>query len=111
MTHYIDLIEKLIQLGVGMNDKIDNTYELKKEVNKILQDYTSSIDIGAETPKKFLDLIKTSFEITKLESIERRDNEDTTSAKDGDFTSDTIDKLIKDGYESTWRRYPQSILQ
>jgi NTE family protein len=111
MTHYIDLIEKLIQLGVGMNDKIDNTYELKKEVNKILQDYTSSIDIGAETPKKFLDLIKSSFEITKLESIERRDNEDTISAKDGDFTSDTIDKLIKDGYESTWRRYPQSILQ
>ena len=26
---------------------------------------------------------------------------DTISAKDGDFTSETINKLIKDGYESS----------
>ena len=33
------------------------------------------------------------------------------SAKDGDFTSETINKLIKDGYESTWRKFPQFMLQ
>jgi NTE family protein len=109
ITHYIHLIEKLIQLGVSKNNK--NNRELKKDINKILQNYTASIDRSGEIPKKFLDLIKTSFEITKIDSIERRDNEDTISAKDGDFTLETIDKLIKDGYESTWRRYPQSILQ
>jgi hypothetical protein len=37
-------------------------------------------------------------------------DDDTNSAKDGDFTSETINKLIKGGYESTWRKYPQSIL-
>jgi predicted acylesterase/phospholipase RssA len=109
VTHYIHLIEKLIQLGVSKNNN-NNNYELKKEINKILQNYTASIDT-TEIPKKYLDIIKAQFEITKIESIERRDNDDTISAKDGDFTSETIDKLIKDGYESTWRKYPQSIWQ
>ena len=40
-----------------------------------------------------------------------RDDPDTISAKDGDFTSETINKLIKDGYESTWRKCPQFMLQ
>ena len=109
LTHYIHLIEKLIQLGVSKNNN-NNNYELKKEINKILQNYTASIDT-TEIPKKYLDIIKAQFEITKIESIERRDDYDTISAKDGDFTSETINKLIKDGYESTWRKYPSFILQ
>jgi NTE family protein len=109
VTHYIHLIEKLIQLGVSKNNN-NNNYELKKEINKILQNYTASIDT-TEIPKKYLDIIKAQFGITKIESIERRDDYDTISAKDGDFTSETINKLIKDGYESTWRKYPSFILQ
>jgi NTE family protein len=105
ITHYIDLIEKLIQLRNGKNN-----YELKKEINKILQNYTTSRDT-TEIPKKYIDIIKTQFEITKLESIERRDNIDTISGKVGDFTSDTIKKLIQEGYEATWKKYPQSIVQ
>ena len=106
ITHYIHLIEKLIQLRNGKNN-----YELKKEINNILQNYITSIDTTTEIPKKYIDIIKTQFEITKLESIERRDNTDTISGKIGDFTSDTIKKLIKEGYESTWKKYPQSIVQ
>src|SRR5215207_8765397 len=111
VTHYIHLIEKLIQLGVSKNNNNNNNYELKKEINKILQNYTASIDTTEEIPKKYLDIIKAQFGITKIESIERRDDHDTISAKDGDFTSETINKLIKDGYESTWRKYPSFILQ
>src|SRR5918999_1404088 len=110
LTHYIHLIENLIQLGVSKNDKYDNNYELKKAINRILQEYTASID-STETPKKYLDIIKAQFEITKIESIERRDDHDTISAKDGDFTSETINKLIRDGYESTWRKYSPLVLQ
>jgi hypothetical protein len=82
---------------------------LKNDINRILQNYADSIDT-TEIPKKYLDIIKTQFEITRLESIERRDDHDTISAKDGDFTTETINKLIKDGYESTWRKFPQFIL-
>ena len=105
MTHYIDLIEKLIQLR-----NINNNCELKEEINKILQNYTTSRNT-TEIPKKYIDIIKTQFEITKLESIERRDNIDTISGKVGDFTSDTINKLIQEGYEATWKKYPQYMVQ
>ena len=53
---------------------------MKKDINKILQNYTASIDT-TEKPKKYLDIIKAQFEITKIESIERRDNDDTISLK------------------------------
>ena len=111
ITHYIHLIEKLIQLGVGKNNINNNNYALKREITKILQNYTTSIDTTEEIPKRYLDIIKAQFEITKIESIERRDDQDTISAKDADFTSETINRLIKDGYESIWRKYPQSLLQ
>jgi NTE family protein len=111
ITHYIHLIEKLIQLGVSKNSNNNNNYALKREINKILESYTVSIDTTEEIPKKYIDIIKAQFEITKLESIDRRDNDDTISAKDADFTSETINRLIKDGYESAWRKYPQSLLQ
>ena len=107
-THYIHLIEKLIQLGISK--KNNNNYELKSDINNILQNNTASIDT-TEVPKKYLDIIKAQFKITKIESIERRDDHDTISAKDGDFTSETINKLIRDGYESTWRKYSPLVLQ
>jgi hypothetical protein len=109
LTHYADLIEKLIQLGTSKNNN-NNNNELKNDINRILQNYADSIDT-TEIPKKYLGIIKTQFDITKLESIERRDDHNTISAKDGDFTSETIKKLIKDGYESTWRKFPQFMLQ
>ncbi len=109
LTNYIHLIENLIQLGVSKTNN-NNNYELKKAINKILQGYTASID-STEAPKKYLDIIKAQFEITKIESIERRDDHDTISAKDGDFTSETINKLTKEGYESTLRKHSPSIIQ
>src|ERR671910_1422675 len=108
LTHHIRLIEKLVQLGINKNN--NSSYELKKEINKILGNYTARVDT-TEIPKKYLDIIKTHFEITKIESIQRSDEYDTISAKDGDFTSETINKLIMDGYESTRRKYPQYTLQ
>ena len=55
--------------------------------------------------------IKAQFKITKIERIERRDDDDTISAKDGDFSSEIINKLVRDGYESTWRKYSLLVLQ
>lgn len=102
ITHYIHLIKKLLQLG---NNK---ECHLKNEINKILQDYTTSRSIK-EKPNKYLDIMKTQFEITKLETIERRDDINTIAGKIGDFTSETIRKLIKEGYESTWKEYCQFV--
>ena len=74
---------------------------MKKEINTtILQNYTTSRDTK-DLPKKYIDIIKTQFEIIELENIEHRDNIDTISGKVGDFMSDTIKKLIQEGYEAT----------
>jgi hypothetical protein len=104
ITHYIHLIEKLLRLGNNKN------YELKKEIKEILEGDTTSRS-ATEKSKKYLDIIKTQFEITKLEIIERRDDIHATSSKIGDFTSETVKKLIKEGYESTWKKYSQFVLQ
>jgi len=104
ITHYIHLIEKLLQLG---NNK---EYELKSKINKILEGDTTG-RYTTEKPNTYLDIIKTQFEITKLEIIERRDDIHTIAGRIGDFTSETIKKLIKEGYESTWKKYPQFVLQ
>jgi NTE family protein len=103
VTQYIHLIKKLLQLG---NNK--EKYNLKNQVNKILEDYTTSRHT-TEKPNKYLDIIKAQFEITKLETIERRDDIDTVAGKIGDFTSETIKKLIKEGYESTRKKYPHFV--
>ena len=104
ITHYIHLIKKLLQLGNN------NEYDLRNEINKILEDYTIS-RYKKEKPHKYLDIIKSQFEITKLETIERRDDIHAIAGKIGDFTSETIKTLIKEGYESTCKEYPQFVLQ
>ena len=76
---------------------------------QLINHYT--IESTTEKSNKYLDIIKTQFEITKLEIIERRDDIHTTSSKIGDFTSETIKKLIKEGYESTWKKFPQFVIQ
>ena len=83
---------------------------MRNEINKILEDYTIS-RYKKEKPHKYLDIIKSQFEITKLETIERRDDIHAIAGKIGDFTSETIKTLIKEGYESTWKEYPQFVLQ
>lgn len=103
VTHYVHLIKKLIQLG---NNKEEYKYNLKNEINKILQDYTTS-RYTKEIPNKYLDIIKTQFEVTKLETIEHRDDINAIAGKIGDFTSDTINTLIKEGYESVRKQCPQ----
>ena len=104
ITHYIHLIKELLQLG---NNK-EYGYRLKNQINKILQGYTTS-RYTKEKPNKYLDIVKTQFEITRLETIERRDDINTIAGKIGDFTSETINTLIKEGYESVWKEYPHFV--
>jgi len=52
ITHYIQLIKKLLQLG---NNK-EYGYKLKNEINKTLQDYMIS-RYTKEKPNRYLDII------------------------------------------------------
>ena len=51
-THYIHLIERLIQLGISKKNN-NNNYELKNDINKILQNYTASLRYNRSTKEVF----------------------------------------------------------
>jgi NTE family protein len=93
ITDYVNLIERLISLG-------DNDKAIKEKINKILDEYTPR-RFNTEEYKKYIDILKDTFKIVKVVQIQRKDDSDSISGKFTDFTSETISKLIQQGYEDT----------
>ncbi len=89
-TDYVNLIERLISLG-------DNDESLKEKINGILGEFTPKRFITEEI-KRNIDILKSTFKIVKVIQIQRKDDDDSISGKFADFTSETINKLIKEGY-------------
>jgi NTE family protein len=93
LTDYVNLIERLISLG-------DNDETIKEKINKILDEYTPR-QFNTQQYKKYIDILKDTFKIVKVVQIQRKDDSDSISGKIADFTSETISKLIQQGYEDT----------
>jgi NTE family protein len=92
LTDYVNLIERLISLG-------DNDNVIKEKINKILLDEYAPRRFNTEEYKKYIDILKDTFKIVKVVQIQRKDDSDSISGKITDFTSETISKLIQQGYE------------
>lgn len=90
-TDYANLIEKLIALGE--KDEI-----LREKINRILDEYAPR-RFMTEKIKRNIDTIKSSFKIGKVIPIQRKDDKNSISGKIADFTSETIDRLIQEGYQ------------
>jgi len=91
LTDYVNLIERLISLG-------DNDEAIKEKINKILDEYTPR-QFNTQEYKKYIDTLKNTFKIVKVVQIQRKDDSDSISGKIADFTSESISKLIQQGYE------------
>jgi NTE family protein len=92
ITDYVNLIERLISLG-------DNDDAVKENINKILLDEYAPRRFNTEEYKRYIDILKDTFKIVKVVQIQRKDDSDSISGKIADFTSETISKLIRQGYE------------
>jgi hypothetical protein len=92
LTDYVNLIERLISIG-------DNDEAIKEKINKILLDEYAPRRFNTEEYKKYIDILKDTFKIVKVVQIQRKDDSDSISGKITDFTSETISKLIQQGYE------------
>ena len=63
--------------------------------------------MGQYTPRRFIteevkrniDILKNTFKITKITQIQRKDDDNNVSGKLTDFTSETIERLIREGYQ------------
>jgi NTE family protein len=91
LTGYVNLIERLISVG-------DNDELIKEKINGIL-DESAPRRFNTEEFKKNIDMLKSTFKIVRVIQIQRKDDSDSISGKMADFTSETINKLIQDGYE------------
>jgi NTE family protein len=92
LTDYVNLIERLISLG-------DYDEAIKEKINKILLDEYAPRRFNTEEYKRYIDILKDTFKIVKVVQIQRKDDSDSISGKIADFTSETISKLIRQGYE------------
>ena len=90
-SDYVNLIEKLI--GLGDDDEL-----IKEKIEKILDNYTPR-RFNTEEYKKNIDILKNTFQIVKEVKIQRKDDENGVSGRIADFTLETINKLMYDGYE------------
>lgn len=78
----------------------DNDESIKEKINRILDESTPR-RYYTEGYKKNIDILKNTFKIIKVLQINRKDDVDTVSGKPADFTSETINKLIQQGYQDT----------
>jgi hypothetical protein len=58
-------------------------------------------DTILKSTRKISIYLKNTFKIIKVVQINRIDDEDTVSGKTMDFTSETVGKLIHEGYQVT----------
>jgi predicted acylesterase/phospholipase RssA len=97
-TDYIDFINSLNDIAIKYikEDKDKTAFQKKFESLKAELAKCTSYAVGEHI--KYQDLIRGSFELTKVERIERKYNPETsTSFKAGDITPQTIEKLIEEG--------------
>ncbi len=104
VTDYTDLIDRLKELAKSYFENIDkrdiifqNEFE---SLLKIVEGKTSRV---AGEDRKYKDLIKGRFRLTKVIRIENESYEDSISGKVGDFTSQSIRNLIEKGKQDARR--------
>lgn len=91
LTDYVNLIDRLISLG-------DDDETIKGKIDEILYE-NAPRRFNTEEYKRYIDILKDTFRIVKVVQIQRKDDSDSVSGKLSDFTSETISKLIEDGYQ------------
>lgn len=92
ITDYVDIIKSLIKLAK------DNKIR-KNLVDNILQQQALSRNFMTGKHSTFADLIENMVSVDLVVRVERKNDIHTISNKTFDFSSATIQQLIKDGYE------------
>jgi NTE family protein len=98
VTDYTDLAQMLIQKIIDLAKKNGVAKEAIADILKEILEERARTSQRTGEQRKYLDLIKARFEITKTVIIERVDDEDSVSNKWLDLSRLTIDQMIRQGY-------------
>ncbi len=101
---YTDLINRLKELAKSNIENIDKKdIVFQNEFESLLKIVEGKTNRGAGEDRKYKDLIKGRFRVTKVIRIENEGYEDSISGKVGDFTSQSIRNLIEKGKQDARR--------
>ena len=103
VSDYIDLVRDLIRIAkeAGVKDKV---------ITDLLNKRTKYHGISWR-PRLNKEIIEGRFDIDAIIRIERKNDENTISDKTFDFSSGTIEHLLKDGYEDTLNLINKNVLE
>jgi hypothetical protein len=97
VTDYVDLYEKIRDFAANYMDPSKKVAFMKDLDVLISSTKTLQSKKRSSKPRYYKDLIDGRFKIEKIITVERKDDEHGISNKWADFTSDTVDFLIRDG--------------
>ncbi len=103
VSDYIDLVRDLIRIAkeAGVKDKV---------ITDLLNKRTKYHGISWR-PRLNKEIIEGRFDKDAIIRIERKNDENTISDKTFDFSSGTIEHLLKDGYEDTLNLINKNVLE
>jgi hypothetical protein len=108
VNDYIDYINELKTVAKEAMSSVQNAAK-REELTKKLEGIEGS---GTKSSKKrggdlkareYKDLLEGRFKLAKVVKVERKDDSYNISNKWADFTSKTIDEMIKQGEDDSWK--------
>lgn len=100
VTDYIDFIRRLREISESHIKDSTDREEFKNEFESLESEPATSTSYTSGEPRSFKDLMIGQFKLLKVQRIERKYNpESSTYFKLGDITLQTIQDLIKQGYD------------
>jgi hypothetical protein len=93
ISDYVELVRDLIRIAreAGAKDK---------DISSLLNQRTKYHGMNLR-PRLYKEMVEGRFDINEIVRIERKNDEHTISDKTFDFSSGTITRLLKDGFEDT----------
>ena len=98
IADYVEFIKDLKYLALNHIKEDNDKKAFEKEVQNLRTSEAKNTSYTVGEHKKYEDILRGRFKITKLVRIERKFNPNiSTSFKGGDITSKTIKEMIKEG--------------
>jgi NTE family protein len=103
VSDYIDLIREMRKIALDHITQPNKQKDFKEKLDRFLKAENIESKQRTGKPRKYEDLIKGRFKLSKVITIERKDDRHSISNKWADFSSKTIADLIQEGqkYEKT----------
>ena len=97
-TYYRGFIKSLKEISIDYIKENNDKTAFQNKFESLKAELAECLSYAVGEHRKYENLIRGNFELTKVERIERKYNPKTsTSFKGGDITPQTIEKLIEEG--------------